>query len=605
MATIQRLPSNLINQIAAGEVVERPASVVKELVENAIDAGATQIEVVLRDGGKSYISVIDNGSGMSVEDLRLSIERHATSKLTHKDLFNINTLGFRGEALPSIGAISRLTLTSKLKDAAQGWSLSVEGGKIQECIPAATHAGTRIEVRDLFFAVPARLKFLKTTLVETQHVTDILHRLALAYPDRSFSLLADQKLIFSYSPQEISQAGVLARISQIMGQKFENDALPLEANRDNYLLSGFIGLPTLNRTNTQFQFLFVNGRPVKDKLFSGAVRAAYQDFLAHNRHPLLCLYLTAPSRSVDINVHPAKTEVRFQDTQFVRGFLISTIKQTLAGMQHRSASSVSDEALTAFRPKELFQQISLGEVPQSSVTHSSSFLSPMKKSFVSFSQPTSSILMEHSAMLAPVEDEMGVSDLTTFPLGAACAQLHGNYIVAQTKDGLVIVDQHAAHERIIYERLKQDVSQNKVKSQILLIPEVIDLPQKEYEALLRNQASLSQFGIILEPFGARSILVREIPALLSQSNISLLMKDLAEDLASEEEELTIQKKINEVCSSLACHGSVRSGRQLSISEMNDLLRQMEKTPYSGQCNHGRPTQIELKLKDIEKLFGRR
>lgn len=608
MSIIQRLPSNLINQIAAGEVIERPASVVKELVENAIDAGATQIDVILRDGGKSYISVVDNGMGMGPEDLRLSIERHATSKLSHKDLFNIATLGFRGEALPSIGAISRVNITSRTQNSDQGWSLSVEGGLVQDCIPAPAHVGTKIEVRDLFFAVPARLKFLKTTPVETQHVTDHLQRLALAYPQCAFSLTADQKLIFSYEAQESSRAGLLGRITQVMGNKFENDALPLDASRDDYLLSGFIGLPTLNRTNTQLQFVFVNGRPVKDKLFSASIRAAYQDFLAYDRHPLLCLYLTAPSRSVDVNVHPAKIEVRFQDPQFIRGFLISTLKQTLAGMQHRAASTGSTEALTAFRPKEIFHQLDLGSNP-SSTSYSSPFLTPSKNpamAFTPFGSSPSSFKEGRSEVVeaAPVEEIMQ-SHTTSFPLGAACAQLHENYIVAQTQDGLVIVDQHAAHERIVYERLKQDVSQHKVKSQILLIPEVIELPKKEYDVLIKNQEYMTQFGIILESFGESSVLVREVPVLLAQSNISRLIKDLAEELTSEGEGITIQQKINEICSSMACHGSVRSGRRLSLSEMNDLLRQMEQTPYSGQCNHGRPTQIELKLKDIEKLFGRR
>ena len=608
MSIIQRLPSNLINQIAAGEVIERPASVVKELVENAIDAGATQVDVVLRDGGKSYISVMDNGTGMDPEDLRLSIERHATSKLSHKDLFNIATLGFRGEALPSIGAISRLTLTSRTKNSDQGWSLSVEGGTVQDCIPAAAHMGTKIEVRDLFFAVPARLKFLKTTPVETQHVTDHLQRLALAYPQCGFSLTTDQKLSFSYEPQATSREGLLNRITQIMGNKFENDSLALDVSRDDHLLSGFIGLPTLNRTNTQLQFLFVNGRPVKDKLFAACIRAAYQDFLAHDRHPLLCLYLTAPGRSLDVNVHPAKIEVRFQDTQFVRGFLISSIKQALAGMQHRSASTVAEEALTAFRPKEVFHQMNLGSSPRPS-SYNPSFLTPSKNPAMSFTpfQTKALPIMESSSVMAPTinQAEKTPADSTTFPLGAACAQLHENYIVAQTQDGLVIVDQHAAHERIVYEQLKQDVSQHKVKSQILLIPEVVELPKKEYEALINSQEPLNQFGIVLESFGESSILIREVPSLLAHSNIALLIKDLAEELASGGEGLTIQKKINEICSSLACHGSVRSGRRLSLSEMNELLRQMEQTPYSGQCNHGRPTQIELKLKDIEKLFGRR
>lgn len=609
MTVIQRLSSNLINQIAAGEVIERPASVVKELVENAIDAGATQIDVALRDGGKSCISVLDNGSGMTPEDLLLSIERHATSKLSHKNLFNITTLGFRGEALPSIGAISRLTITSRAQQMDQAWSLFVEGGNNYPCIPAAGPVGTKIEVKDLFFAVPARLKFLKSTPVETQHIVDHLQRLSLAYPDRGFSLTSDQKIIFSYSTQKQSQEGSVNRINQVMGQKFEQDALSVETTREGYGLSGFISLPTLNRTNTQYQFLFVNGRPVKDKIFSAAIRTAYQDFLAHDRHPLVCLYLTVPHHSLDVNVHPAKTEVRFQDVQFVRGFLISTLKQTLSGMQHRSASASGDDAILAFRPKDSFQHPSLDSTPKTS-TYMSSLLPPLKR-------PATSIPFFHSPV-APARENVFSSiktevdpipasqeDLRSFPLGAACAQLHENYIISQTQDGLVIVDQHAAHERIVYERLKKDISQNTVKTQILLIPEVVELPKKEYDLLIKQQQSLLQLGISLESFGENTVLIREIPALLNETDIKSLIKDLAEDLADEGDGLVIQKKMNEICSSLACHGSVRSGRHLSLSQMNDLLRQMEKTLYSGQCNHGRPTQVELKLKDIEKLFGRR
>lgn len=609
MSFIQKLPSNLINQIAAGEVIERPASVVKELAENALDAGATEIDIVLRDGGKTYISVSDNGQGMGLEDLKLSIERHATSKLSHQDLFNISTLGFRGEALPSIGAVSRLKITTRTKDSPEGWSLSVEGGSVQDCLPAASAPGTKIEVRDLFFAVPARLKFLKTNTIETQHVVDFVQRLALAYPQRKFSVTADQKSIFSYSPQDHSSEGLLKRVTQVMGSKFENDALSIDSNRDGFSLSGFISLPTLNRSNAQLQFFFVNGRPIRDKLFSAAIRVAYQDFLAHDRHPLVCLYLNAPARSVDVNVHPAKTEVRFEDNQFIRSFLIGSLKQSLSGMQHRSASSVAHDILTSFQPKESFQQMNLGgpsgQRSPASYTHSSSpIFSPYKKPPTFSEGQISASLYENQAIQVSEKEETQRQDMEQFPLGAACTQVHENYIVAQTKDGLVIVDQHAAHERILYEKLKQQVTEHSVKSQILLIPEVIELPKKEHEALIKNHESLIEFGIVLESFGENSVLVREVPTLLVKSNISQLISDLAEQLSADED-LVLQKKINEVCSSLACHGSVRSGRRLSVSEMNDLLRQMENTPYSGQCNHGRPTHVELKLKDIEKLFGRR
>ena len=600
MLKIQRLPSNLINQIAAGEVIERPASIVKELVENSLDSGATQISVILREGGKSYVSVTDNGCGMDEEDLRLCIERHATSKLPTKDLFNISTLGFRGEALPSIGAISRLTLTSLSKNSQQGWSLSVEGGQIKNCAPSPAYPGTKTEVRDLFFAVPARLKFLKTDRTETQHVIDVMQRLSLAYPDRSFSLTSEQKEIFSYTAQEKTEEGSLARIDQVMGHKFKENALPVKANRDDYALRGFISLPTLNRTNAQLQFLFVNGRPVKDKLLSGAIRASYQDFLSYDRHPLLCLYLTVPPRYVDVNVHPAKVEVRFQDTQFVRSFLVSSLKQALSGMQHRSSTGIAQEALNAFQTKSISHQLSL---KQQAPTSSPSVFYPSKKSF---SMPhTHSHLGETSSEpLSMNQVDTFLEEEKDFPLGAACAQIHENYIISQTKEGLVIVDQHAAHERLVYERLKHAVSQNQVKRQVLLIPEVIDLPKKEFQSLIENKDAIAQFGIILESFGETSVLVRETPSILGKTDIVPLIKDMAEGLESGERTLKIEKKINEICSSIACHGSVRSGRRLSLSEMNDLLRQMEQTPYSGQCNHGRPTQVELKLTDIEKLFGR-
>ncbi|UNM06516.1 MAG: DNA mismatch repair endonuclease MutL [Holosporaceae bacterium] len=593
--SIQRLPSNLINQIAAGEVVERPSSVVKELAENALDAGATVIEVTLREGGKTYISVTDNGHGMTKENLSLSVERHATSKLPDQDLFKIQTLGFRGEALPSIGAISRVSITTKTEEDDTGWRLAVEAGKIVAPQPVPYQTGTKIEVSDLFFAVPARLKFLKTARTETQHVTDVLNRLALSAPHVTFRLVADQKEVFSYAP--VLEKEKLERVHDVLGHDFKENALLVEKERDGYRLEGYISLPTLNRSNAHLQYLFVNGRPVKDRLLFSAVRAAYHDFLAHDRHPLLCLYLTVPPRLIDVNVHPAKTEVRFQDTQFVRNLMVSTLKESLQKMGHHASSTVAAETLNAF------QTYATPSFPRSSTTQGtqstfSSYFSPQKREMAPSLSTTAVGVCEAVPQTTQEIKEH-------YPLGAATAHLHENYIVAQTEDGLVIVDQHAAHERIVYEKMKKDLATQQIKRQVLLIPETIDLPEDEFHALIQSVEELSRFGLILESFGKSTLIVREVPAILGHADIKSLIKDMAEVFQAGDKSLKIEEKINEICATMACHGSVRSGRRLSLSEMNDLLREMEETPHAGQCNHGRPTYVELKLKDIEKLFGRR
>ncbi|MDI9637199.1 DNA mismatch repair endonuclease MutL [Kamptonema cortianum] len=574
---IRRLEPHLVNQIAAGEVVERPASVVKELVENALDAAATQVIVQLRDGGRSLIGVTDNGSGMGREDLELAIERHATSKLPNSDLFNIQTLGFRGEALPSIGSVSRLHITSCLQGAGDAWCLKVEGGDKKAPIPASHPQGTHIEVKDLFYATPARLKFLKTPQTELSHAVELLNRLAMSHPSVAFKLLADQRVVFDYKPC----ASLKERLAQVIGQEFADNALPLEMSRGDIYLNGFISLPTLSRANGAHQYLFVKGRPVKDKLLQGAIRAAYQDFLASDRYPLLALFLDLPSEDVDVNVHPAKTEVRFRDSGLIRGTLVSALKQTLAGASHKTATTVSQQAVYAFRPEPTtYRQptLSSGYVPQ-------------------VPRPSYTPLQEASA---PILEEM---PLETPPLGFAKAQLHETYIVAQTEQGMILVDQHAAHERLVYERLKAE--KGHVRHQPLLIPEVVELTEEELVSLKEVQEELESFGLVIEPFGEKAFLVREIPALLGEINLKGLLTDLADELKELGGALSLKERLAEVLSTCACHNSVRAGRRLSIEEMNALLRQMEQTPHSGQCNHGRPTYVELSRNDMEKLFGRR
>lgn len=592
MASIRRLPSNLINQIAAGEVVERPASAVKELVENAIDAGATRIEISLREGGRSLITVMDNGCGIPSDEMALALERHATSKLPDEDLFNIVSLGFRGEALPSIGAVSRLTLTSRPSSSLEGWKLSVEGGVLGALEPTPFPVGTKIEVRDLFFAIPARLKFLKTPATETAHVKEMVQRLAMAYEHITFILKEDQRTLLSLEAVPKTAEGQLKRLSEIMGSDFFENSLPINADREGFKMTGFISLPTLNRSNAQMQFLFINGRPVRDKVLVGAVRAAYQDFLAHDRHPLLSLFLEIPTRFVDVNVHPAKTEVRFQDSGFVRGFIVSVLKSTLAGMAHRTSTSSAHQALEAMGTVSFQKQRSFTSFAASPRAVSSSF----------FVQESGENLAMPLARTVVMEEETPVGN---FPLGAACAQLHETYIISQTEGGLVIVDQHAAHERLVYERLKRDLEATGVKRQLLLIPEIVEVTDSEMVMLLQHAEDLEKMGLIFDQFGERALAIREVPALLGHTDLQRLVRDLAEEFVESGASFKLKEKIHEVCSLMACHGSVRAGKKMSISEMNDLLRQMEATLYSGQCNHGRPTQVELKLSDIEKLFGRR
>ncbi|HTG23209.1 MAG TPA: DNA mismatch repair endonuclease MutL [Reyranella sp.] len=599
MSALRRLPSNLVNRIAAGEVVERPASAVKELVENAIDAGARRIAVTLKEGGRSFLSVVDDGVGMSPAELTLAVERHCTSKLPGDDLGDIRTLGFRGEALPSIASVSRFVITSRPAAAEEAWSLEIDGGAKGEPKPAAHPPGTRVEVRDLFFATPARLKFLKEPRTESGHVADAMRRLAMAHPAIAFRLESEERTLIDLTaanPSLLHAADALRleRLAAIMGREFADNTVAIDANREGFRLTGFAGLPTLNRPTGQHQYLFVNGRPVRDKLLAGAVRGAYQDFLARDRHPMVALFLEAPTGMVDVNVHPAKTEVRFRDAGIVRGLIVGALRTALAAAGHRASTTVSDAALGAFRPHTGYSSSlpmggggGVSSIPRGLAEAAAQFMAPL------------------GAPSARVEAEGANGNGAHYPLGVARAQLHETYIVAQTGEGVVIVDQHAAHERLLHERLKNQLEADGVKRQALLLPEVVDVGEDGARRLAARAAELAEMGLVLEPFGLGAVVVRETPAVLGEVDIQGLVRDLADELAEMGDHLLLKEKVEEVCGTLACHTSVRAGRRLSVEEMNALLRQMEATPHSGQCNHGRPTYVELKLADIERLFGRR
>ena len=611
--TIRLLSPTTVNRIAAGEVVERPASAVKELVENAIDAGAKRIDITIRDGGSTAIVVADDGSGMTRDELALAVERHATSKLTDDDLEHISTLGFRGEALPSIGSVARLTITSRTRDAADAWAIHIEGGAKEAAVPAAHPVGTTVEVRDLFFATPARLKFMKGARTELTHASDAVKRLAMAHPEIAFTLGDGERTILKLSAQQGDLLDArLDRLGAIMGSEFAANALPVDAEREGVRLTGHIGLPTFNRGNAMQQFLFVNGRPVRDKLLIGAVRGAYRDFLAHDRHPLLALFLDIPPEEVDVNVHPMKAEVRFRDAGLIRGLIVSALKHALDAAGHRASTSVGTAALGAFRP--------VGG-PSLPFRSQGSFVSPrLAEDARAFQSPFPSqypgqnpgqAILDNLSMMPSARAEMLTGDAAQmapsaqWPLGVARGQLHETYIVAQTEDGIVIVDQHAAHERLVYEQMKDALAQNGITRQALLIPEVVELDEADARRIADHAAELAEFGLVVEPFGGNAVVVRETPALLGEVDAGALIRDLADDLAEHGEALVLKDRLADISSTMACHGSVRAGRRLNGDEMNALLRQMEATPNSGQCNHGRPTYVELKLADIERLFGRR
>jgi DNA mismatch repair protein MutL len=589
--TIRRLPETLVNRIAAGEVVERPAAAVKELVENAIDAGAARIEIRLRNGGQSLIAVEDDGVGMMPDEIEVAVERHATSKLPEDRLDRIETLGFRGEALPSIGSVSRMTIASRPSGVESGWRLLVEGGVKRVLGPIASNIGTRVEVRDLFYATPARLKFMKSTRTETQQVREAIERLSLAHPALGFLLADEDRVLLSLSPERGSTDEMRrARLAAVLGAAVAENAMMLDGERDGVRLTGYAGLPTLNRATSREQFLFVNGRPVKDKLFSGAVRAAYMDVLAHDRHPVVALFLEAPADAVDVNVHPAKTEVRFRDAQMVRGLIVGTIRRGLEAAGHRASSTVSSATIARFRPGASVSRYA--PLP----------LNPAARGFAEAAQAAFALVDQPSARAEEAPELAAVAE--RHPLGAARAQIHETYIVAQTEDGVVIVDQHAAHERLTYEKVKRQIGEGHIARQMLLVPEVIELGAARAEALTDAAEALAECGLAVEPFGEGAVLVREAPAVIPAGEVATMVRDLADEFLAEGS-AAAGRRIDQVCSSIACHGSVRAGRRLTVDEMNALLREMEATPLSGQCNHGRPTYVELKLADIERLFGRR
>ncbi|MGI4851159.1 MAG: DNA mismatch repair endonuclease MutL [Janthinobacterium lividum] len=623
---IRVLPTTLINQIAAGEVVERPASAVKELVENAIDAGATKIDVTVREGGRNLILIEDNGIGMSPEDLTLAVERHATSKLPDENLSNIQTLGFRGEALPSIGSVSRMTLTSRQQDAESAWQIFIEGGQKYDVQPASSPVGTRIEIRDLFYATPARLKFLKTSGTEMSYVVEIMHRLAMAHPDISFSLKDDKRVIFSLNALSgLSENNTLVhRIASIVGKDFADNVVEIHAKRDLINIHGYAGIPTFSRANAQHQYLFVNGRPVKDKVLSAALRVAYQDFLARDRYPQVALFVDMPPEDVDINVHPAKTEVRFRDPHLIRNLLISSLKHGLTQAGHRGSTTVAQSTLQSLKPSV--------STDISSSSLSFPFMKPASRPHPDYSyaynapSPVSPLLavkendpfsrvqpFNISQDIEPFSSEKAISDIDPQDfenndigfLGHARAQVYDTYIIAESQEKIIVVDQHAAHERLIYEKLKAEALSQGAQSQGLLVPEVVPLSEEDTLLIMKFQQEFSNLGFEIEAFSTQAILVRATPALLGNPSVALLIQDLLDEIYDIGESIDLKGRLEQVCSRIACHNSIRAGRKLSIDEMNAMLRQMESTPYSGQCNHGRPTYVELKKEDIERIFGRR
>ncbi|CUH79212.1 DNA mismatch repair protein MutL [Tritonibacter multivorans] len=632
---IRQLDDSAINRIAAGEVVERPASAVKELVENAIDAGATRITVEIADGGKTLIRVTDDGCGMTADDLPLALSRHATSKIDGSDLLNIHTFGFRGEALPSLGAVGRLTITSRVKGQ-DAVSIRVAGGRMEPVKPAALRQGTVVELRDLFFATPARLKFMRSDRAESQAIGDTIKRLAMAEPAIGFTLRdvsggGEGRVTFRADPLSGDLFDALhGRLASVIGREFAENALKIDHTREGIRLYGYAALPTYSRGAAVTQFLFVNTRPVKDKTLTGALRAAYMDFLSRDRHPAAALFIDCDPELVDVNVHPAKSEVRFRDPALVRGLIVSSLRHALSEAGHRASTTVAGATLGAMRPEEptatgapRVYQMDLASRPSRQAMHRSyAAQAPGPQEDTPVDAPLATAAAAGFSELAGsysgrVIDTPDVSHETpgappqtpvvspeTLPLGAARGQVHENYIIAQTQDGMVIVDQHAAHERLVYERLKHQMAENGVATQGLLIPEIVELSEGDAARLLDVSDELYKFGLGIEPFGGSAIAVRETPALLGTVNAEALIRDILDELADQGESQLLQAKVEAILSRVACHGSIRSGRRMRGEEMDALLREMEATPHSGQCNHGRPTYVELKLADIERLFGR-
>ncbi len=600
---IRQLDESAVNRIAAGEVVERPASAVKELVENALDAGASRVEIAYADGGKTLIRVTDDGHGMRGADLPLALSRHATSKIDGTDLLDIRSFGFRGEALPSLGAVGRLSIVTRATGE-EGAVITVEGGRMGAVRPEAARYGTTVTLRDLFYATPARLKFMRSDRAEAQAIADVVKRLALAEPYVSFTL-SD---VSGDSPREVFRAdaaqGALfdaleERMATVIGRDFTDNALRIDAEREGLHLTGFAALPTYSRGAAVAQYLFVNGRPVRDKMLLGALRAAYADVLSRDRHPVVALFLSCAPELVDVNVHPAKSEVRFREPGLARGLMVSGLRHALAGAGHRASSTVAGAMLGAMQP-QMGHSYQMDRPSGQAVQNAYQLQAPQ-----GFAEAPAFWSAPETVSARPVPETADTPDTPDAPLGAARAQLHETYIIAQTRDGMVIVDAHAAHERLVYERLKRQRSATGIATQALLIPEIIELSSLEAAQLLSRAGELAQLGLVIEGFGGSSIMVRETPALLGQIDAAGLIRDILDELADLGDSRALEARIDAVLSRMACHGSVRSGRQMRVEEMNRLLREMEATPLSGQCNHGRPTSVTLSLAEIEKLFGRR
>ncbi|MDB9944010.1 DNA mismatch repair endonuclease MutL [Octadecabacter sp.] len=590
---IRQLDDAAINRIAAGEVVERPASAVKELVENALDAKATRVEISIADGGKTLICVTDNGVGMTPDDLPLALSRHATSKIDGSDLLNIHSFGFRGEALPSLGAVGRLTIRSRTVDG-EGAEVTVAGGVHDPVRPSALTAGTVVELRDLFYATPARLKFLRTDRAEMQAISDVIKRLAMAEPFVTFILTdvsqGKSRVTFRADAETGDMfEGLHARLRSVLGKDFAYNALPIDALREDVHLTGYAALPTYSRGSAVQQFLFVNGRPVRDKVLIGALRGAYMDTLSRDRHPAACLFIDLDPTRVDVNVHPAKSEVRFRDPGAVRGLIVSALRAALADAGHRASTTVANATLGAMQPEKTEARVYQMDRPQ------------MSRGPAYRPDGFADMAPDMSGRVEMIEDFKAQED---HPLGAARAQVHENYIIAQTDTGIVIVDGHAAHERLVYEKLKTQMAQNGVAAQALLIPEIIEMSDSDAAQLLAVADDLTRFGLTIEPFGGGAIAVRETPAILGEVNAQAMLRDILDELDDQGSSTLVQEKLEAILSRVACHGSIRTGRRMRGEEMNALLREMEQTPRSGQCNHGRPTYVELKLSDIERLFGR-
>lgn len=595
---IRRLPQNLINQIAAGEVVERPASALKELIENSLDANATQIDIILENGGKNLISVSDNGIGIQRDHIPLAIERHATSKLPDNTLNKIEYLGFRGEALPSIAAVSELNLQSKYIDSNQAWCLDVFAGDFNEVYPSTLEIGTKISIKKLFFATPARLKFLKSAQVEKSYCHQIVLKMALVNPLVGFSFRADGRELLNIKPENEADASYVNRIRNLMGTSFANEAIKIENSKQitdtKFLkLHGLIGLPTLNKSNYSQQHLFINGRSIQDRNLSGAIRSAYRDTLPKGRFPIFCLFVDVPTDFIDVNVHPGKTEVRFQDSALVRSLLVGSISQEFNSNFFQTTSDISKEAIGKFTLNErvdLYKDYGSNDNQNKKQSIFSNIeVKPLKKALKQDDFENNSIQ---------------TIDNKSFPLGAALGQFNKNYIISQNSNGIVIIDQHAAHERLTLEKMKFARQNKSIERQILLLPEVINLEPVPLEIIKENIELLEDIGFVIELFGEGAVVVREIPALLGDADIKQIIIDLGDDLSELGLPSSYLAKIDLILGNIACHRSVRSGRNLNASEMNQLLREMEKTPNSGQCNHGRPTSISISLKDIEKLFNR-